>query len=181
MEALQNENAKLMKEIQNLKKNEEVRELHIAKLKEYEEEWDGAMTSLLQQSQKVCKLMDENAKLWSVISKCQTSAYDTDEGDMREIYKDLDKELIELPEKITELRETLEGVPVEDMCHCCRMTFNVSVYGHVLGAPDSPGMIQYRECARLEKEYILKESLKSMGETPAEDLKKLKAKGFVAS
>ena len=89
---------------------------------------------------------------------------------MREIYKDLDKELNELPEKIAELREALEGGPVEDMCHCCRMTFNVSVYGHVLGPPEE---VQ-RHAREIRREMMLAE----MGETPAEDLKKLKAKKF---
>jgi hypothetical protein len=55
------------------------------------------------------ELKEENEKLWDCLSKCQKNAWRTrEEGDMRDIYSDLDKELKELPEKIEELQEENE-------------------------------------------------------------------------
>jgi hypothetical protein len=54
------------------------------------------------------QLKEENEKLWDCLSACQTKAYDCDVGDMRTIYKDLDLQLKELPEKIEELEGLCE-------------------------------------------------------------------------
>jgi FtsZ-binding cell division protein ZapB len=54
------------------------------------------------------KLKEENEKLWDCLSKCQTIAWSCEEGDMRTIYQNLDKELKELPEQIHKVCEELE-------------------------------------------------------------------------